>query len=87
MQAALEFRTQYREGSGAIWVVSAKRSFQANMQLLTTDRTTLVYSHFAHLYWSGDQGPIDALWENLLVPPVCVVRRVTQDEIDAAQHS
>ncbi|MCH8048074.1 MAG: DUF2441 domain-containing protein [Planctomycetes bacterium] len=86
IQSALEFRTQYRGASDALWVISAEHSFRANMRLLTSDRSTLMYSHFAHLYWSGEQGPISALWENLLVPPVHVVRRVSQEEIHAAQQ-
>ena len=86
IQTALEFRTQYREGSEALWVVSAEQSFRANMKLLTLNETTLLCSYYSHLYWSGEQGPIHPLWENLLVPPVRVVRRVTQEEIDAVQQ-
>jgi hypothetical protein len=49
------------------------------MNLLTSQETTLVYSWFAHAYWSGERGPVDPFWECLLIPPIKVLGTVAED--------
>lgn len=70
------FRARFDAGSGAIWRVASREFFQANMNLLTSQQTTLVYSWFAHTYWRGESGQVTPFWEFLLVPPVHVIERV-----------
>ncbi len=76
LSAATDFNNRYGEGRAAIWEVEAPEHFRANMALLESNQTTLVYSYFAHLYWKGEAGPIEPFWEVLLVPPVKVIRQV-----------
>ena len=75
IEDAKSFRTKFG-GSGPIWQVTAAIHFRANMNLLTSNHTSLVYSWFAHTYWRGEAGPVDPFWEVLLVPPVRVLERV-----------
>ena len=77
--SATDFNTRYAEGKAGIWEVDADVYFRGNMNLLTSNQTTLVYSYFAHLYWKGETGPIPPFWEYLLTPPVRVLRRVVPE--------
>ena len=78
LPAATAFNDKYGGGAAAIWEVEADAYFRGNMTLLTSNQTNLVYSYFAHLYWSGEIGPVDVepFWEFLLACPVKVLRLV-----------
>ena len=72
------FRERYGSSDASIWEVEAQDSFRADMNLLIIgNKSILVYSYFAHLYWRGETKS-DPLWENLLVPPVKIVRRINE---------
>lgn len=73
---AQTFNQRFADGKAAIWEVEATSWFRGNMDLLTSTQSNLVYSYFAHLYWQGAPGPIQPFWENLLIPPVRVLRKV-----------
>ncbi len=70
------FNQRYGEGKGTIWEIEATGWFRANMNLLTSNQTNLVFSYFAHSYWRGEPGPDQPLWEMLLTPPVRVLAQV-----------
>lgn len=76
LPAAVEFNARFGARKGAIWEVEASDYFRGDMNLLTSNATTLVHSYFAHLYWKGEDGPIQPFWEVLLVPPVRVLRQI-----------
>ena len=75
---AATFRARYCAGTGVIRRVQAPTTHRANMHLLTSNQTVLVYSWFAHLYWSGEAGPVQPFWEHLLVPPVEILDVVAE---------
>ncbi len=78
LDEARAFRVRFCSGQGPIWRVTANQFFRANMNLLTSQQTTLVYSWFAHTYWRGDVGPVPAFWELLLVPPIKVLELIQE---------
>jgi hypothetical protein len=72
MSEAEAFRNAYGDPANRIWLAEAPVAFVADMRLLTTGTSILVYSYFAHKYWEGEASP-DPIWECLLLPPVRVV--------------
>jgi hypothetical protein len=79
------FRSIYASTNSPIWEVMAMKSFMADMRLLTTNCSILVYSYYATLYWSGKPAPEnpgpekqspELSWEVLLEPPVQVIRKI-----------
>lgn len=73
-QQAVAFRQRFGKPDNAVWEVQAHEFLVADMNLLMTGTSILVYSYFAHKYWRGEASQ-DPFWEVLLVPPVTVVRR------------
>jgi hypothetical protein len=74
---AVEFRRRFRNDQGVVWMVEADKFFQADMHLLTTGTSILLYSYFAGKYWKGEPGP-SPFWEVLLAPPVSVLCRLEE---------
>lgn len=70
------FNERYGQNKGTIWEIESKDWIRCNMNLLTFTCSTLVCSYYAHKYWNGEPGPIDAFWEILLIPPVKVLCQV-----------
>lgn len=82
---AKAFRARFGAGTGTIWRVASKEFLRANMNLLTSQQTTLAYSWFAHAYWRGESGPMNPFWEFLLVPPVQVLGAVVEPALEVRE--
>jgi len=72
---AIRFREDFGSDKNSIWEVQARKSFQADMNLLKCGDTILMYSYLANKYWQGEPGP-DPFWEVLLLPPVQILRKI-----------
>lgn len=70
------FKENYGNNESKIWKIKAKQFHKGDMSLLTNDCAILVYSYYAQLYWSGEQGPFTPVWEILVKPPVEILKEM-----------
>jgi hypothetical protein len=86
LKDAKKFRDRYRKSIGDIWEIECETYFKADMNIITDPlyNTPLVLSYLAHEYWLGHSHPKypNPSWEYLLTPPVKVLRRIREDELN-----
>lgn len=86
LKGAKDFRDRYRKSEGDIWEIECETYFKADMNIITDPlyNTPLILTYLAHEYWLGHSHPKypKPSWEYLLTPPVKVLRRIEEDELN-----
>jgi len=86
LKDAKDFRNRYRKSEGDIWEVECEKYFKADMNIITDPlyNTSLILTYLAHEYWLGHSHPKypKPSWEYLLTPPVKVLKRIGEDELN-----